>query len=117
MAELIFALLSLAALFALAMNRAPLWAWAAAIAVFTLTLSNSICIPINSFSLLASNIFIFAPALLSAASASITPTFALITSVVWFSFPFTGARVMTFLSIAWSFSVIPFKANNVLFLA
>ncbi|MGB6195537.1 MAG: acyl-CoA dehydrogenase family protein, partial [Methyloceanibacter sp.] len=38
MAELIFALLSLAALFALAMNRAPLWAWAAAIAVFTLSL-------------------------------------------------------------------------------
>ena len=38
MAELIFALLSLAALFALAMNRAPLWAWAAAIALFTLSL-------------------------------------------------------------------------------
>jgi len=32
MAELIFALLSLAALFALAMNRAPLWAWALAVA-------------------------------------------------------------------------------------
>jgi len=38
MAELIFALLSLTALFALAMNRAPLWAWAAAIAAFTLGL-------------------------------------------------------------------------------
>ena len=32
MAELIFALLSLATLFALAMNRAPLWAWALAVA-------------------------------------------------------------------------------------
>ena len=38
MAELIFALVSLAALFALAMNRAPLRAWAAAIALFTLAL-------------------------------------------------------------------------------
>jgi acyl-CoA dehydrogenase len=38
MAELIFALLSLAAVFALAMNRAPLRAWAAAIALFTLAL-------------------------------------------------------------------------------
>ena len=38
MAELIFALLSLAALFALAMNRAPLRAWAVAIALFTLAL-------------------------------------------------------------------------------
>jgi acyl-CoA dehydrogenase len=38
MAELIFAFLSLAALFALAMNRAPLWAWALAVALFTLSL-------------------------------------------------------------------------------
>ena len=38
MAELIFALLSLAALFALAMNRAPLRTWAVAIALFTLAL-------------------------------------------------------------------------------
>jgi acyl-CoA dehydrogenase len=35
MAELIFAGLALAALFALAMNRAPLWLWALAAAVFT----------------------------------------------------------------------------------
>ncbi len=35
MAELIFAGLSLAALFALAMNRAPLWLWALAAAIFT----------------------------------------------------------------------------------
>ena len=35
MAELIFAGLALAALFALAMNRAPLWLWALAVAVFT----------------------------------------------------------------------------------
>jgi len=38
MAELIFTLLSLAALFALAMNRAPLWAWALAVVLFTLCL-------------------------------------------------------------------------------
>src|SRR6478752_2287562 len=38
MAELIFAFLSLAALFALAINRAPLWAWALAVALFTLSL-------------------------------------------------------------------------------
>ncbi len=38
MAELTFTLLTLAALFALAMNRAPLWAWAAAVALFTLSL-------------------------------------------------------------------------------
>ena len=38
MAELIFALLSLAVLFALAMNRAPLLAWALAVAIFTLSL-------------------------------------------------------------------------------
>ena len=37
MAELIFASLSLAALFALAMNRAPLWLWALAAAIFTFT--------------------------------------------------------------------------------
>jgi len=37
MAELIFAGLSLAALFALAMNRAPLWLWALAVAIFTFT--------------------------------------------------------------------------------
>ena len=38
MAELVVILLSLAALFALAMNRAPLWAWALAVALFTLSL-------------------------------------------------------------------------------
>ena len=38
MAELIFTLISLAALFALAMNRAPLCAWAGAIALFTFAL-------------------------------------------------------------------------------
>ena len=37
MAEFIFASLSLLALFALAMNRAPLWLWALAAAVFTLS--------------------------------------------------------------------------------
>jgi acyl-CoA dehydrogenase len=37
MAEFIFASISLAALFALAMNRAPLWLWALGAAVFTLT--------------------------------------------------------------------------------
>jgi acyl-CoA dehydrogenase len=38
MAEFMFMLLSLAALFALAMNRAPLWAWVLAVALFTLSL-------------------------------------------------------------------------------
>jgi acyl-CoA dehydrogenase len=38
MAELIFTLLSLGALFALAMNRAPLKIWALAVAIFTLSL-------------------------------------------------------------------------------
>ena len=38
MAELIFALLSLTAVFALAMNRAPLRAWALAVALFTFAL-------------------------------------------------------------------------------
>jgi acyl-CoA dehydrogenase len=38
MAELIFTLLSLGALFALAMNRAPLKVWALAVAIFTLSL-------------------------------------------------------------------------------
>jgi acyl-CoA dehydrogenase len=38
MAELVFILLSLAALFALAMQRAPLWGWALAVAIFTLSL-------------------------------------------------------------------------------
>ena len=38
MAELIFTFLSLAALFALAMNRAPLWAWALAVVFFALCL-------------------------------------------------------------------------------
>ena len=42
MAELMFALLSLAALFALAMNRAPLRVWAAAIALFTLALQTGL---------------------------------------------------------------------------
>ena len=38
MAELIFLLIALAALFALAMNRAPLWAWSAFVALLTLSL-------------------------------------------------------------------------------
>jgi acyl-CoA dehydrogenase len=38
MAEVIFAALALIALFALAMNRAPLWAWALGVALFTLSL-------------------------------------------------------------------------------
>jgi acyl-CoA dehydrogenase len=38
MAELIFAVLSLLALFGLAMNRAPLWGWAVALALFTFSL-------------------------------------------------------------------------------
>jgi acyl-CoA dehydrogenase len=38
MAQLIFTLISLATLFALAMNRAPLWLWALAVAIFTLSL-------------------------------------------------------------------------------
>ena len=38
MAEVIFTAFSLAALFGLAMNRAPLWAWALAVALFTLSL-------------------------------------------------------------------------------
>ncbi len=42
MAELVFTLLSLAALFALAMNRAPLWAWALAVALFTLSLQTGL---------------------------------------------------------------------------
>jgi acyl-CoA dehydrogenase len=37
MAEFIFALVSILALFALAMNRAPLWMWALAAAIFTLS--------------------------------------------------------------------------------
>ena len=49
MAELIFAVVSLAAFFALAMNRAPLRAWAIAVAIFTLSLQIGLGFPLWTF--------------------------------------------------------------------
>jgi len=48
-AELIFAAVSLAAFFALAMNRAPLRVWAIAVAIFTLSLQIGLGFPLWTF--------------------------------------------------------------------